>query len=129
MMAARSAVMKMPKIRKVDVPLQLWPDGTVRVGGTRLMLDTVVTAFQLGSTPDDLSRQFPPFELSDVYAVLAYYLQNKDEVDEYLREGEEEAKRLRAEIQARWPNEGLRERLLARRRQKQADRLSDPPGS
>lgn len=115
------------KIKKVTVPLETWPDGTVRVGSTRLLIDMVVTAFNLGSDPQDISRQFPPLALADAYAVIAYYLQNKEEVDAYLKKREEEGERLRAEIQARWPNDGLRERLLARRQQ-QADRMSDPSG-
>ena len=79
------------QIEKLTVPLETTADGTVKVRGTRIPLDTIVIAFQLGSTPQDIARQYSPLNLADIYAVLAYYLQHKDDVDQYLREREAEA--------------------------------------
>jgi hypothetical protein len=35
--------------------------------------------------------------LNDIYTVIAYYLANRDELDAYLKRGQEEAERLRQE--------------------------------
>jgi hypothetical protein len=54
--------------------------------------------------------------LVDVYSVITYYLRHKSEVDTYLKKREDEAGRVREEVERRFPSAGLRERLLARRR-------------
>jgi hypothetical protein len=53
--------------------------------------------------------------LADVYAVITYYLQHQDEVDAYLAERRRQIGEAEREITARFPNAGVRERLLARR--------------
>lgn len=51
--------------------------------------------------------------------MIAYYLQNRDEVDEYLRRAEAEAREMRRTIEARNADlVGVRERLLARLEEK-----------
>jgi hypothetical protein len=84
----------------------------------------IITAFDMGQEPKAIAQSFPSATLADIYAVSAYYLQNKVEFDAYLQEEEEAANRLQAFIQKQWPNDGLKERLLARRQQ--ADQMSDP---
>lgn len=114
------------KIKKVTVPLVTLGNGTLRVRGTRIPLERIVFEFNVGSTPEQIADDFDTLQLPDIYAVIAFYLQNKDAVDEYVREREAEAERLRAKFQAIWPNDGIRERLLARRKHL-ADQPSDPP--
>ena len=99
------------------VPLRTEADGTVRVGATRVTLDTVVAAFGEGLTAEEIAQQYPAVSLSDVYAAIAYYLRHKDEVRIYLSEREKTAAGLRAEAEARSSPVGFRERLLARRPQ------------
>lgn len=41
------------------VPLAQWEDGSIRVGGTRVTLDTVVARFKVGDTPEDIHDGFP----------------------------------------------------------------------
>ncbi len=55
--------------------------GVLRVGATRVMLDSVVAAFQLGHSPETIQQQYPSLGLSEVYGALAYYLNNEDAVD------------------------------------------------
>jgi hypothetical protein len=43
--------------------------------------------------------------LTDVYAVIAYYLANREEVDAYLKERDEVANRIRQEIEANYTPE------------------------
>lgn len=100
------------------VPLEPDSSGTVRVGGTRLTLETVLGAFSRGDSPEAIAAAFPGLELADVYAVIAYSLRHRSEVQAYLRAQEAKAKRARRKIEARQGDQrGLRERLLARRAQ------------
>jgi uncharacterized protein (DUF433 family) len=96
-------------------PLRVDARGAVRVGATRVSLDTVVGAFQNGCTAEEIVIKYPTLELADVYAVIAYYLRHREEVEAYLDQRRTEAAELRAKIEARFPRVGIRERLLARR--------------
>jgi uncharacterized protein (DUF433 family) len=96
------------------VPLQADDDGTIRVSGTRLTLDTIITAYQQGERPEAISKNFSPLLLEDVHAVIAYYLRHRDEVDNYLELRQREAEELRHKVEKRFPPEGIRDRLLAR---------------
>ena len=68
------------------VPLRVEPEsGRVRVGDTRVALDTVLFQHQRGISPRTIVRYYPTLTLPDVYAVIAYYLQHQKEVDVYLQ--------------------------------------------
>jgi uncharacterized protein (DUF433 family) len=97
------------------LPLTADQHGVVRVGKTRVTLDSVVGAFHDGATAEEIAQQYPSLALADVYAVLGYYLQRQVEVDEYLRQRQQQATRVRQENEARFAPAGIRERLLARR--------------
>ena len=103
-------------IESPPVPLRRDERGVIRVGNTRVPLDTVVYAFNQGSSPEEIVLSYPTLGLADVYAVVNYYLYNRAEVDDYLRQREAEAERIRKENEQRFPPEGIRARLLARRR-------------
>ena len=115
------------RIKAEPVPLRTDADGVVRVEGSRVTLDTIMAAFHLGATPEEILQQYPTLKLVDIYAVLAYYLRHQTEVDEYLEARRLEAERVRAENEARFPSAGIRERLMARRRDQQKP-PHDPPG-
>ena len=98
------------------VPLSVDASGTVRVAGTRLTLETVVEAFRRGDSPQEIAAAFPGLELADIYAVIAYYLRYRPDVDAYVREQEAKAAEVRRRVEVRQGDQaGLRERLLARR--------------
>jgi uncharacterized protein (DUF433 family) len=97
------------------IPLAMDADGVMRVGKTRVTLDTVVAAFREGATPETIAQQYPVLALADVYAVISYYLNHRPEVHAYLQEQEQVATRIREENEARFDPDGVRERLLARR--------------
>jgi uncharacterized protein (DUF433 family) len=98
-------------------PLKVDAEGTVRVRGTRVTLDTVVGAFNDGSTAEEIMLQYPSLKLADVYGVIAYYLRHREEVDTFLLEQRLEAEEIRRKIEEVCPPDGYRERLLARRAQ------------
>ncbi len=101
-------------------PLQKDEDGVFRVGGTRVRLDTVVTAFQNGCTAEEILLKYPSLHLPDIYSVLAYYLQHREDVEAYLAERRRLQEQTEREIEQRFPSAGVRERLLARRNKTQA---------
>jgi uncharacterized protein (DUF433 family) len=99
------------------VPMRIDTDGVIRVGGTRVRLDSVIYAFNEGYTAEEIASQYPALRLADLYATIAYYLNHQDAVDEYLRQRAESAADLRAEIERKPEYQNFRNRLLARRRQ------------
>lgn len=100
-------------------PLAVDAHGVVRIGGTRVTLDTVIAAFHEGASAEEVVQQYPVLQLADVYAVFSYYLRHRAEVDAYLSARAAEAATIRAEIEARVSPIGVRERLLARRQSAQ----------
>lgn len=94
------------------------PLGVIRVAQTRVTLDTVVTAFLEGCTPEEIEEQYPALQLSDVYLVIGYYLRHQDEVNTYQAERQQQANLIRQDIEKRFSPVGIRDRLLARRNQR-----------
>jgi len=102
-------------IKPPALPIAKDAHGLVRVGGTRVTLETVVTAFNNGSTCEEIVYQYPSLKLADVYAVISYYLSNQTEVDEYLEERQKNAAKIRKKVESQFDSKGIRERLLKRR--------------
>jgi len=98
------------------IPLRTDRGGTIRIGQTRVPLETVVHAFNEGATAEEIAYRYSTLELPDIYAAITYYLRHRTAVDDYAREQEAKAKESRRKIEARQPDRrGLRERLLSRR--------------
>ncbi|MDA0837096.1 MAG: DUF433 domain-containing protein [Planctomycetota bacterium] len=96
-------------------PIKKDEGGVFRVGGTRVRLDTVIAAFNTGSSPDEILSKYPSLELADVYSVVTYYLWHRDEIDAYLEEQGKVSKSVRESNERRFPPDGIREKLLARK--------------
>ncbi|MGH9631111.1 MAG: DUF433 domain-containing protein [Bryobacteraceae bacterium] len=97
-------------------PLVAGPDGVMRVRGTRITLDTVVAAFRDGATAEEIVQQYPSISLADVYQVIGYYLRHSSELEPYLAQRRRNLRAMRELNESEWPPEGIRDRLLARRR-------------
>ena len=96
-------------------PIRADEESVLRVGETRVTLDTVVSAHRLGEAAEGIAEQYPSLRLSDVYTVLDYYRANREAVDGYIAQREDEARQLRKTIEHDFDPTGLRARLLARR--------------
>ncbi len=94
-------------------PLQIDQNGVMRVGGTRVTLDSIVHAFDEGHTAEEIASHFPALRLADVYAVISYYLNNRAAVREYVRQQKAAADDVWREIEASPDYQIFRERLLA----------------
>ena len=77
------------------IPLRTDQDGVLRVGETRVTLRSVIHAFLQGHTAEEIVSHYPALRLADVYAIIAYYLNDKEAVKEYLAKED-------ALIQANW---------------------------
>jgi len=97
------------------IPLRMDSDGVVRVGKTRVTLDTVVAAFVEGATTEEVAQQYPSLNLADIYSVIGYYLRRRSEGEAYLRQRRQQANQVRKENESRFDPHGVRDRLLARR--------------
>jgi uncharacterized protein (DUF433 family) len=107
-------------------PLKQWEDGSIRVAGTRLLLEMIVISYKQGDSPEKIVDSFPAASLKDVYAVIAYYLRHTPEVEAYLAWVEQEGDRIQKENEARFPRDpNLKARLLERRSKMEAERHAD----
>lgn len=97
------------------LPLETDADGVVRVGNTRVTLDTIITAFTDGATAEEIAQQYPSLQLADIYSVIGYYLRHRTDVDTYVRQRAQQAEQIRQGNEARFNRAGVRDRLLARR--------------
>ena len=98
-------------IKTQTVPLKKDADGVMRVGGTRVTLDTVVHAYEQGHTAEEIVSRYPALGLADVYAVIAYYLNHRAEVADYLQRQADEVQKIWTQIEARNDYRVFRERL------------------
>jgi len=93
------------------------PQGSWRIAGTRISLDSVVYSFCEGATPEEICQDFPGLSLAQVYATIAYYLNNREQVDRYLQGAQQSAEDLRQDLKTRHSDflTDLRQRLTAAR--------------
>lgn len=98
------------------VPLTKDEAGVLRVAGTRVSLDSVIYAFNEGATPEEIAQDFPTLGLAAIYAIVSYYLQNRPEVEQYLEQRKVRREELKRKVESRHSPQGLRERLLNRKR-------------
>ena len=103
-------------ITAIDVPLRQDPDGTIRIGNTRVTLDVVITAYHNGTTPDEIARKIDVLDPADVHLVIGYYLGHRVEVDAYLATRAAHAEAMEREWLAAAPQD--RATLEARRTSK-----------
>jgi uncharacterized protein (DUF433 family) len=95
-------------------PLRMEED-VIRVGESRVSLDTVVAGFNEGDTPEEIARNYDVLSLAEVYQVIGYYLSHQSEIDQYLRRRSAERSELQRQIEHQQKPAGIRQRLLARR--------------
>src|SRR5215213_7397219 len=70
----------------ISIPLVVTDQGTIRIRGSRVSLDSIVHHFKLGATAEQMVHSFPSLQLGDVYSSIAYYLTNRSEVETYLEQ-------------------------------------------
>lgn len=101
----------------LNVPLAQWEDGSIRITGSRVTLDSILRQFKLGATAERIQDSFPSLTLPEIYGAIFYYLENIEAVEEYLRQRDEAAEEGKRFIEPHFDTKALRERILARRAQ------------
>lgn len=101
-------------ITRETIPLKTDATGAVRVGNTRVTLDTVIGAFLEGATAEEILQQYPSLKLADIYFAIGYYLRRRKKVEEYLDLREHHASEVRSKYSSPLDLQELRGRLLAR---------------
>lgn len=103
------------QIETMPAPLRVDEHGVVRVGPTRVTLDTVMFAFHDGASPEEIVDRYPSLALADVYATIAYYLRHRDAVDTYLLQRQRQAEQVRRWNEQRFPELNVASWLRSRR--------------
>ena len=97
-------------------PLREDETGAIRVGNSRVLLEIVIRAFQDGASPESIVSQYSTLTLSDTYGAIAYYLKNKEAVEEYLDNREELAESIKQRLEDIQPDlNQIRSRLLSQK--------------
>jgi uncharacterized protein (DUF433 family) len=99
------------------IPIETDKNGVIRVGNTRVTLETFVSAFNGGSTAEEIVYQYPVLNLADVYAVITYYLRNRNTVEKYLNNRMQLSEQVKRRSQENKDMNDIRERLIARQNQ------------
>ncbi len=71
--------------------------------GVRVSLDSIVYAFLRGESPESIAESFPALNLEQVYGAVAYYLEYRNQIDEYLRGEKADFDQLRDESRRAHP--------------------------
>lgn len=98
------------------LPLREEPTGVLRVGKSRVLLELVIRAFQDGVPAEAIVQRYSTLALADVYAVIAFYLRHRPEVEAYLARRERKAEEVRQRIvEQQGDLAEIRSRLLVQR--------------
>ena len=103
-----------PEFKSAAPPFRYDEAGGIRIGQTRVTLDSLLAAYHRGATPEEIAIQFPILSLEEIYSTIAYYLNHREESDRYLEQRHQQAEQLRQQLTQTNNLANLKERLLAR---------------
>ena len=55
--------------------------GRPKIAGTALTVSRIVRWYKAGMTPEEIAQEYPHLTLAQVYAALAYYHGNREEIE------------------------------------------------
>ena len=85
--------------------------GRPRIDGHRIRVaDIAIWHERMGMSPDEIVSAYPTITLSDVHAALAYYYENRQQIDTSIREDEEFAAEMKAKAGPSLVKQKLRQR-------------------
>ena len=104
-------------------------EGTIRIGNTRVGIETVAEAYKAGASPEEIRLRYPTLSLEQIHATITYYLAYRPQIDAYIQ-------RVRDEQEAGWQEQQrvetpflreLRERLAQERQRLSQDGQQGQP--
>lgn len=90
------------------------PDGFIHFTGHRIGLMHVVDLYNDRYSPEMLADHFPTLPLPLIHKAIAFYLENRDEVDTYIADDRAELRRQEARFRGGPSFEELQRRMKAR---------------
>ena len=98
------------------IPLTIAEDDSnyIVIENTRIGLEIIVDAYNRGWTAEEITYNYDTLMLDQVHSVIAYYLQNKPSVDEYVNDLYEQADVARIEIEGEHRLQEFRRKLESR---------------
>lgn len=96
-------------------PLHQDAHGVIRVGQTRVTLESVISLFEQGASAEEIARRYDVLDLHDIYATLSYFLGHRGETREYLDRAHQASLAARRDAERRSPAAQIRERLTRQR--------------
>lgn len=101
-----------------DTPLLTrWPNGAIRLTGSRVALEIIVGKIQEGLTAEEINDCFPSVSVEHIAGVMVWYQDNQAATDEYIRAVEAEGERLWQELESDPRDIAFREKLHQRKKQ------------
>ena len=70
--------------------------GKPRIAGTRIRVQDIVIMTEQGKSPDEIIVGYPHLTLAGIYAALAYYHDNRIEIDQQIRDDDDFVAEMRA---------------------------------
>jgi uncharacterized protein (DUF433 family) len=106
-------------ITRLDYDFEGEPRIVYRLANTRISLDVVITDWLNGGTPEAIAQNYAPLPLEKVYGAITFYLANREMIDEYLRQGDEDEDRQQAQMiqRLRETKPDLYQRLMTAKQQ------------
>ena len=99
----------------VTAPPLRWDEaGGIRIGQSRVTLDSLLAAYHNGCTPEEIAIQYSVLSLAEIYAAITYYLTHRQQIDSYLAQRHQVAQQRRQQFAQDHNLVDLRQRLLSR---------------
>ena len=84
--------MTIPREFKVTAPPLRWDEaGGIRIGQSRVTIDSILASYHAGATPEEIAVQYSVLTLADIYVTITYYLTHRQQIDSYLKQRQQEA--------------------------------------
>ncbi len=103
-------------------PLRQDADGVIRIGQTRVTLESVISLYEQGASAEEIVLRYQVLDLHDIYATLSYFLGHREETQAYLERARRTSLGARRDAERRSPMAQIRERLTRYR-----NRADDQP--
>lgn len=91
------------------------PDGFVHVTGHRVGLQHLIHYYREGFSPEMLACEYPSLSLAEIHKVIAFYLENRGDVERYINDCENEMDQHRKSAEVGPSMAELRQRLQGTR--------------
>jgi uncharacterized protein (DUF433 family) len=88
-------------------------DDWIHITGSRIGLEHLVYYYEEGYSPEMLASEYPSLRLAEIHKVIAFYLENRAEVEAYISQNRAELEKLKRTSPKGPSIEELRQRLEA----------------